>query len=116
MEHTLRSYETFWQDRPHLNRVLVLQYEAFVTNPKEWVASILHWLGLFAENFAVSLNVRTGINEKYFSMWQRDRHHGFTRAWWWLSGFERKLPALEQRTRTFGYSLIHPEERLPLSE
>lgn len=112
LDHTLRCYERFRADRPHLRRLHVLRYEEFVLDPQAHVRALLEWIGL--EPFAFKNKVRPDVNGKYFARWRADRHSAWSR---WIGlhrGLSAKWDAFEVRCRVFGYSLQSPEQLGPL--
>ncbi len=107
LRHWLVCHEIFLQDRPHLERVMVIKYEHFVAEPDAWMERLCDFLGL--EPHGAFPGVRSDINEKYFAMWQRDLQGGLTRA------MRRALiRRYEERLRPFGYSLLDVRRADPL--
>ncbi len=97
--HWLVCHEIFLQDRPHLERVMVIKYEHFVSDPDAWTARLYRFLGL--EPYPVSQPVRSDVNEKYFAMWRRDCAGLLSR--WQMNALIRRY---EERLHPFGYSLL----------
>lgn len=98
-EHWLVCHEIFHEDQKHLNRSFVVKYEEFVAEPDKWVNEMYRFLGL--GDYSMSQKILSGVNHRYFSLWQRN-----------LSGFfsgrtnRRIIERFESRVRCFGYSLI----------
>lgn len=101
IKHWLVCHETFLQDSQHINRLLTLKYENFVGTPQHTIDKIYSFLGLNPED--IQLQIRSGINEKYFLKWQKDRKKIFSKSF-----FESLMIQLrfERRVSKFGYSLF----------
>lgn len=97
IEHTLRGYEIFMDDMPHLNNVYVLRYEDFVKSPGDEIVKVYEFLGL--EPIPLRHEVRPNVNEKYFSAWRSNRQSLLNRLRFPVSS------RLEGRANRFGYSL-----------
>ena len=100
VRHWLVCHEYFATDRQFINNLLVIQYEEFVGKPQIVFEKVYNFLGIKGE--LPDLEVRTGINEKYFSMWRADLTKKLTKRF-----FETVLIRLlyERRVKAFGYSL-----------
>ncbi len=113
IEHSLRCYERFQADAPHLNRLHVLRYEEFVTDPRAHLSKLLQRLD--ASPFDFKNEVLPDVNGKYFKLWASDRRDWLkmisNKEW----GLLFKRNDLERRTRQFGYSLKDPQKLLPFS-
>lgn len=105
LEHSLVAYERFLADRPHLRHCLVLQYEAFVQQPQQWIDRITDWLDLPRLDVS-GRTIHTDINEKYFALWDADRRKLHHRLLW------RWQETLEPRARRLGYSITAPGQPL----
>ncbi|MEM6638935.1 MAG: sulfotransferase [Pseudomonadota bacterium] len=97
VEHTLRGYEIFADDRSSLQKVYALRYEDFVAHPQREIDKV--WSFLEMESQPIRHDVRANVNDKYFAMWEKNR-----------SGLINRLrfrvdEALEARANRFGYSL-----------
>jgi len=97
LEHTLLGYEIFLRDMQNLNSCFVLRYEEFVSSPQVWVDQIFTFLEL--ETISVEREIRDDVNEKYFSMWERDRTKFLNRIRLKISN------ETEKRANRCGYSL-----------
>lgn len=105
VDHSLRGYETFENDMPHLRHVYVLRYEDFVRSPRESIHEVFQFLRL--HNISIQHEIRSNVNEKYFSMWRKDRRNFLKRL---------RFPIddeLEERANRFGYSIKDCERLLP---
>jgi len=107
IEHTLIGYEVFMRDMEYLNNVYVVRYEDFVENPQDEIEKVYEFLGL--NSWPIQHNVRTDVNEKYFTMWQKNRKNFFKKC---LFHIDDKL---EKRANKIGYSLINYRGSLPSS-
>src|SRR5215467_14045119 len=67
-EHWLRCHALFDADRPHLERVHVLQYEQLVRDPEGTLREIFEFLRI--DPIGPSEPVEPGANEKYFQEWR----------------------------------------------
>ncbi len=97
LEHTLLGYEIFLKDMEYLRHVYVLRYEEFVASPQETVDKIFSFLGL--NSVPINQLIKSNVNEKYLSMWERSRTRWINRL---------ILPVdiqLEARTNRFGYGI-----------
>jgi len=105
LDHTLLGYETFAHDRAWLDKSYVLRYEKFVRAPQRIVDDIFRFLQL--PSVRIEHSVKSGVNDKYYAMWESTR----------LSLKNRVLPVvnrnLEKRANRFGYSLVEYEKLLP---
>jgi len=101
-EHWLRCHALFEEDREHLERVYVLQYEQLVRDPAAELRAIFDFLQL--EPVPPSEAVDTGANEKYFRRWQELKRDPRMRVYLDLVSLR-----YERRVRRYGYSLLFPE-------
>ena len=107
LEHSLRGYEIFKNDLPHLNSAYVLRYEDFVLNPQEEMEKIYAFIGIDSQS--IQHEIRTNINEKYFAMWDQNRNS------FWKRLLFSVTPELEERANQFGYSINEPQKLLDTS-
>lgn len=107
VEHSLRGYEIFMEDMPYLNNVYVIRYEDFVCNPQEEINKIYEFLCL--EKIPIQHEVRSDINNKYFSMWRKNRKSLWQRFRFSIDN------ELEKRANRFGYSIKNYENLIPTS-
>jgi hypothetical protein len=68
IEHWLICHETFAADAPHLRRVLMVRYEAFVGEPQQTLDDVFTFLGLPAHPNREK--TEAGINDAYRDQWQ----------------------------------------------
>lgn len=101
IKHWLVCHETFLQDRQYINRLLTLKYENFVAVPQQTMDKIYSFLGLSSED--IQSQIHSGINEKYFLKWQKDRKKFFSKSF--LESLMIQL-RFERRVSRFGYSLF----------
>lgn len=103
LRHWLVCHETFKSDQSHLQNVLILKYEALVSQPVEVLKKVFSFIGV--EPIAPHQAIRKDLNEKYFDMW-RERpigHYNIAPV--------RKLARtycqfrFGRRVKRFGYSL-----------
>lgn len=103
--HWVRSHRLFAADRPSLERVHLLRYEDLVVAPDAALAGILRFLGM--EPVPAGLEIRPGINDRYFAQW-RARRRGPARSLY-IDLVERRW---EREANRWGYSLRRPEAAL----
>ncbi len=113
IEHSLCCYERFRKDMHFLNMVYVIRYEDFILEPHRHVQVLLEWIGV--EPFEFQNNIQTNFNDKYFTLWNLDRHSLSKKLFGGFAGLSRKLEKLEKRANEFGYSMNKPENLLPIS-
>lgn len=106
LEHSILAYEIFLKDMKALDSVYVLRYEEFVLQPQKVIEEIFSYLGL--NPVKISHHIRSNVNEKYFSMWEKDQKKLLNRM------FSQVSPALEDRANQFGYSINHYNDLAPL--
>ena len=109
IEHSLCCYERFREDMPFLNRIYVLRYETFILQPRQHIDELLMWIGV--EPFQFYQKVRSNINDRYFKMWESDRHNFLKKL---LSKFEASVLKFEERANRFSYSMHTPKNLLEL--
>lgn len=97
LEHTLLAYEIFQKDRAALRSSYVLKYEDLVASPQATVDKIFDYLKL--PTIKVDYDVRSNVNQQYFTMWERDR------AKWTYRMFNALPAELEARANRLGYSI-----------
>lgn len=107
VDHSLRGYEIFLEDMPHLRHVYVIRYEDFVCNPQEEINKIYKFLCL--EEIPIQDEVHSNINNKYFSMWHENRNSFFKRLLFPVNN------ELERRANRFGYSIKNCENMVSVS-
>ncbi len=100
IDHAIYAYETFLKDMPYLQSVYILRYEDFVRNPQNKINEIFDYLGL--SPVKIERSISPNINEKYFSMWEKDRNKLLNKILWGIGG---KLKKYEARANRLGYSL-----------
>lgn len=94
-QHWLQCYGRFRVDQEFLERVMVLKYEDFATDPEHQLQIIYTFLGL--EPVACRLEIHPDTNRKYFDQW--------------LSMYRQKpqlrtlIEKFEGKFRSFGYTL-----------
>lgn len=102
VEHWCVSHEILRADAATVGAMSLYAYEAFVKDPNNTLESIDVFLGIAPHRTA--LEVRTGINEKYFEHWDAIAR-GVLSRW----SVRRTLRRYEARVRPFGYSLTDLE-------
>ncbi len=98
LEHWVRCHQILRDDASRVDRLVVLSYESFIADADGAMRLIDGQLGIPPHR--AGLDVRTGINEKYFGDWER-RAKGLLSRW----SIRRSMAALEPAVREFGYSL-----------
>lgn len=109
VEHWLVCYERFLHDQALLRQSLVLKYEDFVNAPEPILNDIYTFLEL--PPAPLRQNVRQGVNDRYFAMWQKMQRGLFSR-----SRARRVVEMYEARVNRFGYSLDRLDLIEPLQE
>jgi len=107
IEHTLRAYEIFLEDMKFLDSVYVLRYEDFVRAPQQMLDNIYSFLRL--RTVAIRHDIKKSVNEKYFSMWKRNRKSLFFRIAF------RVTDEIETRANRCGYSINNYNDLVPVS-
>lgn len=99
LEHWLICHERFDLDKNHLQRVRIVKYEHFMTNPQGTMNELFDFIGL--PPTGISQPIDPDINTGYFAQWQEYR-----------DGVKDKIPdnffdhMLESRLMRFNYSLL----------
>lgn len=109
VEHWLVCYERFLSDKPLLNETMVLKYEDFVHKPVITLNEIYGFLDL--PSAPLQQEVRQGVNDRYFAMWQKMQRGLFSRF-----QAQRAVKLYEARVNRFGYSLEQVELIEPMLE
>ncbi|MFB6231678.1 MAG: sulfotransferase [Salinibacter sp.] len=105
LEHWLSCYETFEEDIPHLQNLLLVKYEDLASDPEREIERVLDFLGLKRGRMENN-DVKKGENDKHFEVWRKEplnRYNSFPipilfRLYCYLR--------FESRVRRFGYSLF----------
>jgi len=100
LRHWMICHSLLIEDMRHLERIMIVKYEDFVSTPGPTLDSIYALVGL--RPHPTTIDVRPGVNEKYFSQWARLRGHLPGRLY---AGF--LVRAYENGLKNFGYSLRH---------
>ncbi len=106
LEHWIVCHEILLKDNQHLDRVLFLKYEKFVSNPVLWMGRIYDFLDL--DYHEITQEITPNLNNKYFSRWKNDQQRRFFKK---LKNSD--LSDLEVRIEKFGYSLFNLEKAAP---
>jgi len=101
IQHWLACHETLLADLPHVRRLMVMRYEDFVAAPDAVLASAFRFIGV--EPRPSGLQVRTGVNDAYFSRWGGPRWNPLRRA-----DASRAVERFSDRVARFGYSMQTP--------
>ena len=104
IEHWLVAHQTFETDRPHLQRVMTVAYEALVEDPAATLRKIYAFLEVAPHptSFAAS----TEHNQRYFAQWLEMAGNPESSA-----SILEWSARYEMRVRAFGYSLQDLEMR-----
>jgi len=102
IRHWVRCHDVFAADRPHLEHVHVLRYEDLVSRPDDEMTRV--WSFLELSPVPSGMELRQGINDRYFAEWRARRRTRARSAY--LEAVER---IWDRRVRPWGYSLRHPE-------
>jgi hypothetical protein len=100
VEHTLRYYEPFYEDKQRLKNLFVLRYEDFVERPNEMLRRLPAFVGV-AEHSS-PLDIDPTSNHKYFARCQQDLDS------LWMQRFTMArayADVFEHRMSVFGYGL-----------
>jgi hypothetical protein len=100
-EHWLHCHELFAEDRKHLDRVHVLNYEELIRDPAVVLQGVFEFLRI--DPIPPSEPVETGANEKYFQRWRQLKRDPRMRAYLDLVSLR-----YERRMRHYGYSVLRP--------
>jgi hypothetical protein len=104
IEHWLTAHETFEADRPHLQRVMTVRYEALAQQPAVALREIYTFLGVPPQE--TSFAATTEHNQGYFAKWLEMAKDPQTAA-----SIRECIARYETRVRVFGYSLQDLEMR-----
>lgn len=98
LRHWVVAHELLEEDLPHLERVHVVGYETFVSDPEPELSALYGFLGL--EPTDTRIDIRNDTNDRYFEMWRALLGRR-------LAGRRLRAlaEALEPSVRRFGYSL-----------
>ncbi|MBX3014598.1 MAG: sulfotransferase [Caldilineaceae bacterium] len=96
--HWVLCHEKFAADCRQLHNVLVVHYEALVTEPQATLHRIYHFLGL--ETMPITQVIQPHRDEPYFLRWQQLQQGRFSRFY-----ARAIMTSFEQRINRFGYSL-----------
>jgi hypothetical protein len=99
LKHWLRCHQILRNDSQFINNIMVIKYETLVKDPATGIKEITDFLGI--EQHLVKQKILPKINEKYFSMWRKDRHTPIIRHL-----RQRNIAKYESQIRQFGYSLV----------
>lgn len=103
IRHWLLCHDRFMEDAKKLKKVMVIRYEKFVDNPTEVMSKMYRLVGI--EPSPITKEVKSNINEKYFSNWFKYERNIFTR---WKAN--KIYAAYERRVENYGYSLRNVEK------
>jgi len=108
LEHTLKAYEIFYNDMCFLNKICILRYEDFVSDPKYFSEKIFNFIGV--ESVPLIHEVKKDVNQKYFSIWNQ----GETKK---EQNFDKDIiiDLFEEKFNKFGYSIADYNKRLHVS-
>lgn len=98
LEHWAACHETMYEDLPHLNNAIVVNYEPFVAEPQAHLERLFSFIGCEPEN--TTQEVRTDVNEKYFRQWADRTASVIGRL-----TLSRQVRRLQPRIAALGYSL-----------
>jgi hypothetical protein len=90
--HWLQCHETFWDDKDHLDRLLVLRYEKFVQSPCKVLKKVWRFIDVAPHRTPVT--VKKGLNKKYFEKWKKTENRSLRRKLYTLClkvTYQRKL-------------------------
>jgi hypothetical protein len=109
LEHWLVCHEVFLEDAPQIQRLALVRYEDFVSDPERVVGGVQAFIGL--EPAAAGRSARAGINDDYFKRWRARLNPVRKRE-------NAELASrFEERANRFGYGLANPaEDAVPAAE
>lgn len=97
IKHWAVCHEIMDADVRHLRNVQIMRYEDFVADPDGAVAEV--YLRLDLPPHPVSVDIRSGVNDRYFRAWNATRNPIR------LADRATAVSRFEERVRPFGYSL-----------
>jgi hypothetical protein len=106
-EHYLLAHEIMERDIQVLGSAYILRYEDLVTEPQEVINDIFSYLEL--EHIKISHDVKRGVNDRYFKMWESDRQNSGKQ------NLKELSQEFETETNKFGYSITDYSRLLPVS-
>lgn len=100
IRHWIVCHEKFKKDKFRLEKYIVLKYENFTKNTSSTLKDV--WSFLDLEPYEPKLEIKRGLNKKYFNRWRRSRE-----KWRLTDSLYSKffLSRYESRVNDFGYTL-----------
>jgi len=99
IDHWIVCHKIYNNDQKKLKRSINFRYEDLINNTDETLKLISEFLKTKIINNEVE--IRSGINQKYFKMWEKKKNSFFTKRK--IRGIIEKY---ENEVNSFGYSLI----------
>jgi len=99
IKHWLVCHNQYLEDKKKLNNSLDINYEDLINHPIETLKIIENFL-----NTQISLSdntIRKGVNDKYLSLWQRNKRNIFYKF-----NIQKAEKAFEMSINKFGYSFF----------
>ncbi len=96
IKHWLICHQQYLKDKAKLNNSLDIKYEDLIYNSTETLEKIANFLD--TEIKQSTLEIRKGVNDKYFKMWNKNKRNLF-----YLLNI-KKAEKLEIKINNFGYS------------
>ena len=97
LEHYLLAHEIMIRDLRSLNFLHVLKYEELVADPQQVIDGIFNFLELTPTK--VSHDVKRGVNDKYFQLWESERQAPLD------NGLDKLPQEFEIKINALGYSI-----------
>ena len=98
LRHWVAAHETFREDEPHLDNVVVVRFEHLLREPDACLRDVYEHVGI--EPLPAQREMRSGGNERYFERWREETGSPAGKAQ--LGELRREL---EPQVRELGYSL-----------
>lgn len=99
IDHWLTCHRRFREDRPQLDKCLVLRYERLIDAPSDTLEKVWNFIDL--DSYSLDLAIKKGLNQKYFREYKKFKNKSLIRrvyAWFVESKFEKDVQG-------FGYTL-----------
>lgn len=99
IKHWVVCHNIYQNDIDHLDYILEFKYEDYIGDHKKIMEEVLAFIDIPPKDIDVQL--KSGINDKYFSWWQRTRNHLLTH--YYIKYIEKKFG---KAIRRHGYDIF----------
>ena len=99
IDHWIVCHKIYKKDKKNLIRSINFKYEDLIDNPEKILKTISNFLKIKIINS--DIEIRKGINQKYFKMWEKKKNSFFSK-----NKIKKIIVKYENEVNNFGYSLI----------